>query len=62
MACKPEGFILINTAKSFDELGLGEFVKDFRHERLLTVPAGELAREHTGRPSRTPRCSAASRR
>jgi 2-oxoacid:acceptor oxidoreductase delta subunit (pyruvate/2-ketoisovalerate family) len=22
-----------NTAKSFDELGLGEFVKDFRHER-----------------------------
>jgi pyruvate ferredoxin oxidoreductase gamma subunit len=48
--CKLDGFILINTAKSFDELGLGEFVKSFRHERLLTVPAGELAREHTGRP------------
>ena len=48
--CKPDGFILINTAKSFDELGLGDFVKDFRHERLLTVPAGDLAREHTGRP------------
>jgi len=47
---RPEGFILINTAKSFDELGLGEFVAGFRHERLLTVPAGELAREHTGRP------------
>ena len=47
---RPDGFILINTAKSFDELGLGEFVADFRHERLLTVPAGELAREHTGRP------------
>jgi pyruvate ferredoxin oxidoreductase gamma subunit len=47
--CKPDGFILINTAKSFDELGLGEFVKDFRHERLLTVPAADLAREHTGR-------------
>ncbi len=45
-----DGFILINTAKSFDELGLGEFVKDYRHERLLTVPASELAREHTGRP------------
>jgi len=44
-----DGFILINTAKSFDELGLGEFVGCFRHERLLTVPAGELAREHTGR-------------
>jgi pyruvate ferredoxin oxidoreductase gamma subunit len=47
--CKRDGFILINTAKSFDELGLGDFVKDFRHERLLTVPAGDLAREHTGR-------------
>ena len=47
--CKPDGFILINTAKSFDELGLGEFVGAFRPERLLTVPASELAREHTGR-------------
>ena len=47
---RPEGFVLINTAKTFDELGLGEFVRDFRRERLLTVPASELAREHTGRP------------
>jgi pyruvate ferredoxin oxidoreductase gamma subunit len=47
---KPDGFILINTTRSFDELGLGGFVKGFRHERLLTVPAAELAREHTGRP------------
>jgi len=30
---RPDGFILINTAKSFDELGLGEFVEGFRHER-----------------------------
>jgi pyruvate ferredoxin oxidoreductase gamma subunit len=47
---RPEAFILINTAKSFDELCLGEFVMRFRHERLLTVPAADLAREHTGRP------------
>jgi pyruvate ferredoxin oxidoreductase gamma subunit len=46
---KPDGFILINSSKGFDELGLGDFVADFRHERLLTVPASELAREHTGR-------------
>jgi pyruvate ferredoxin oxidoreductase gamma subunit len=46
---EPDGFILINTAKSFDDLGLGDFVKDFRRERLLTVPASDLAREHTGR-------------
>ena len=42
--------MLINTTRGFDDLGLGEFVKGFRHERLLTVPAAELAREHTGRP------------
>jgi pyruvate ferredoxin oxidoreductase gamma subunit len=47
--CEPDGFMLINAAKSFDELGLGEFVKDFHHDRSLTVPASELARAHTGR-------------
>jgi pyruvate ferredoxin oxidoreductase gamma subunit len=47
---QPGGYILINTARSFDELGLGEFVRGFRAERLLTVPASELARQHTGRP------------
>jgi pyruvate ferredoxin oxidoreductase gamma subunit len=46
----PNGYMLINTSRTFDELGLGDFVKQFRHERLLTVPAGELAREHMGRP------------
>jgi pyruvate ferredoxin oxidoreductase gamma subunit len=45
-----EGYVLINTAGSFDELGLGEFVRQFRPERLLTVPATEIAREHLGRP------------
>jgi len=50
--CKLDGFILINTAKSFDELGLGEFVEGFRHERLLTVPASELARENLTPPAR----------
>jgi pyruvate ferredoxin oxidoreductase gamma subunit len=44
------GYILINTGRSFDELGLGEFVKRFQAERLMTVPASELAREHVGRP------------
>jgi pyruvate ferredoxin oxidoreductase gamma subunit len=48
--CKPDAFILINTARSFDDLGLGDFVEAFRRERLLTVPAGDLARQHTGRP------------
>jgi pyruvate ferredoxin oxidoreductase gamma subunit len=47
---KRDGYILINTEKSFDQLGLGDFVKGFRPERLLTVPATELALAHVGRP------------
>jgi pyruvate ferredoxin oxidoreductase gamma subunit len=46
----PDGYVLINTARSFEELGLGEFALGFRRERLLAVPATELAREHLGRP------------
>jgi pyruvate ferredoxin oxidoreductase gamma subunit len=46
----PEGCMLINSAKSFDELGLDEFVKDFRRDRLLVVPASTLALTHLGRP------------
>jgi pyruvate ferredoxin oxidoreductase gamma subunit len=46
----PDGFILINSSRSFEELGLGEFAAGLRRERLLTVPATELAREHLGRP------------
>jgi len=47
---KRDGYILINTAKSFTQLGLGDFVQGFRAERLLTVPATELAVKHVGRP------------
>jgi len=46
---KHDGFVLINTSKNFDDLGLGDFATGFHHERLLTVPAGDLAREYTGR-------------
>ncbi len=44
-----DGCVLVNTTRTFDELGMGEFVEGFQHERLLTVPASEFAREHTGR-------------
>ena len=46
---KKDGYILINTTRSFDELGLGDFVKDFQSEHLLTVGATELALKHVGR-------------
>jgi pyruvate ferredoxin oxidoreductase gamma subunit len=46
----PDGYVLINTGRSFDELGLGEFAAGFRRERLVTVPATEIARRRLGRP------------
>jgi pyruvate ferredoxin oxidoreductase gamma subunit len=45
-----DGYILINTTRSFDELGLGEFASGFDPARLCTVPATELALKHLGRP------------
>jgi pyruvate ferredoxin oxidoreductase gamma subunit len=46
----PDGYILINSTRSFAELGLGEFARDFRHVRLCTLAATELALKHVGRP------------
>ena len=40
---KPEGYVLINSTRSFDELGVGDFVRRFRRERLCNVPASEIA-------------------
>lgn len=45
-----EGYILINTSRTFEELGLEEFAAGFRPERLKTVPATEIALKHVGRP------------
>jgi pyruvate ferredoxin oxidoreductase gamma subunit len=45
-----DGYILINTTRTFDELGIGDFVADFQPDRLATVHATELALEHVGRP------------
>lgn len=46
---KHEGFILVDAVESFTELGLSELVKGFRRERMLALPASDLARAHTGR-------------
>lgn len=46
----PDGYVLINTTRSLDELGLSEFLSRFRRERIRTVAATELALKHVGRP------------
>jgi pyruvate ferredoxin oxidoreductase gamma subunit len=43
------GYILINSTRSFDELGLGGFVRGVQRYRLCTLPATELALKHVGR-------------
>jgi pyruvate ferredoxin oxidoreductase gamma subunit len=46
---QPDGYVLINSARSFDELGLDAITRKFRRERLITVPASEIALRHLGR-------------
>ncbi|MCZ7590127.1 MAG: 2-oxoacid:acceptor oxidoreductase family protein [Gaiella sp.] len=45
-----DAYVLINTGKSLDELGLAGYARRFEPGRIVTVPASELAREHLGRP------------
>lgn len=43
------GYILINSTRSFDELGLGGFAHGVGRYRLCSLPATELALKHVGR-------------
>ena len=45
-----EGYVLVNSRRSFEELGLGEWTAGRPQERLLTVAASEIARRRTGSP------------
>ena len=47
---QPQGYVLINSTRSFDELGLADITGRFRRERLITVPASDIAVRHLGRP------------
>ncbi len=47
---KKDGYILINTNKTFDQLGLGDFVRDRDPARLCTVAATEISVRLVGRP------------
>ena len=47
---KKDGFILINTTSTFEELGLSDYVRDFPADRLCTLEATALGLKHVGRP------------
>jgi pyruvate ferredoxin oxidoreductase gamma subunit len=46
----PDAYVLVNTSRGLDELGLGAVAARLRPERIVTVPATELSMAHTGRP------------
>ena len=47
---RPDGWVLINSRKTLDELGLAEIVARHPRARFVTVPATEMALRHIGRP------------
>lgn len=46
----PTGYVLINSVHSLHELGVAELADRHDRERLVTLPATELARRHLGKP------------
>ena len=47
---RPEGYVLINSRRSFHDLGLADIEARHRRERLVTLPASEIALRNVGRP------------
>ena len=47
---QPDGYVLINSGRSLDELGIASFFKGLSKDHVLTAPATELALKHIGRP------------
>jgi pyruvate ferredoxin oxidoreductase gamma subunit len=47
---RSDGYLLVNSSHSFDELGIGEFVRALRRERLASLPATDIALARIGRP------------
>ena len=45
-----EGYMLINSRRSFEELGIADFVAEFPPNHVRDVGATELAMKHVGRP------------
>jgi pyruvate ferredoxin oxidoreductase gamma subunit len=45
-----EGYVLINTARDLETLGLEEFAQGHHRSRIVSVNATDLAMKHIGRP------------
>lgn len=47
---KPDGFALVNSAKSAAELGIEEVIAAHPQGHVVMIPATEIAKKHLGRP------------
>jgi len=47
---RPSGYVLLNTGRSLEEVGLSDFAAQVDDGHLVTVPATDLARRALGRP------------
>jgi pyruvate ferredoxin oxidoreductase gamma subunit len=47
---RADGYVVINSARNLAELGLDDLRSLVAPERICTVPATDIAREHIGRP------------
>jgi len=47
---RPHGFLLVNTSRTLEGLGLEDLLRRLTRAHVATVPATEIAREHLGRP------------
>lgn len=45
-----DGFVLINSSRSLDELGIVSYFRKLPADHVMTIPATELALRHIGRP------------
>lgn len=45
-----EGYVLINSQKTFEELGIADYAAGFPRNHFRDVGASEIARKHIGRP------------
>lgn len=47
---KDDGYVLINTKHSFEELGIADLVRDHHADHVCSLAAIDLAMKHVGRP------------
>ncbi len=47
---RPDGFVLVNSTRTLELLGLGSMRDEFDSAHLLTMPATEVALRQVGRP------------